>query len=246
VLGRFLTVRDYLRDVSGPLPEDIFVLLSMSRRERTVLGMELDGETLKRDVLQTAVSFCDYRYLAPSDSERMTRRELKKRGFDFLLERALERIVAEKTRRGELARERQLLRRKLAALKSGRWGLDPLFSDTDEPGPGTDALEAEICAIDAKLGQFSGMELGLEESLHHVTDTLSRPEKWLSLHPLRLSLDYRGIKLDESDVECPEPIDVFEIASSNGLRRIVLLGRIPRDQLPEPADMIKLGQAYLG
>lgn len=246
VLGRFRTVRDYLGTCSGPLPDDIFGLLVMAQQERQVLGMELDGEMLKRDVLQTAVSFTEHRYLAPAESEAVTRWELKKRAFDFLLERALERMINEKNRRGDLARERRLLRRKLDALKSGQWGLGPMFSNSDEPCPGLAALEEEIEAIDAELGRSDGITLDLEASLHHVVDTLGRPEEWLAMRSLRLSLDYRGIKLAGTEAGGPEAIDVSELYSSTGIRRIVLLGRIPRNQLPEPKDAIKLGQAFLG
>ncbi len=241
VLGRFWAIREYLEAHSDLPPDDIFGLLTMSRQERQVLGMELDGDTLKRDVLQTAVSFTDHRYLAPTDSERVTRRELMKRAFDFLLEKALERMVAEKARRGDLARERQLLHRKLAALKSGHWGLDTVFSETDEPTPRLEELEAEIEALEAELGRYGGIELGLEESLRHVMDTLGQPEQWLALRSIRLNLDYRGIKAAES-----EAIEMSEIFSSNGQSRIVLFGRIPRAQLPAPKDTVKLGQAYLG
>jgi hypothetical protein len=246
VLGRFQTVKDYLREVSGPLPDDIFGLLSMSRRERSVLGMEVDGDALRRDVLQTAVSFSDHRFLAPTDSERLTRRELKLRAFDFLLECALERMVAQKNRRGELARERALLRRKLEALKSGQWGLGDLPCDDGEPLPDRHALEAEIESIDSELGRSGGMELALEDSLVHVVETLGRPAEWLALEPLTLNLDYRGVRTDADGGEDEDAIELSEASSPNGLRRVVLLARIPRCELPEPTDAIKLGQAYLG
>lgn len=246
VLGQCQTIRDFERACSGPPPDAIFGLLTMSREERTVLGMEMDGETLRRDVMQTSVSFTQHRFIAPADSERATRRELKKRGFDYLLEKALERIIDAKARRGELARNRQLLRRKLEALKSGQWGLESAFFEGDDYCPCVEALEADIAAIDEELGQGAGIELGLDESLAHIAEILSSPEDWLALNTLRLHLDYRGIKLGEADAEAGDTLEFSEISSLQGPRRIVLLGWIPRDQLPEPKDVIKLGQAYLG
>ena len=244
VLGQCQAIKDYLRACCGPTPETIFGLLTMSLQERTVLGMELDGDTVRRDVMQTSVSFTQHRFVAPADSERTARRELKKRGFDFLLEKALERVVDAKARRGELAKNRQLLRRKLEALRSGQWGLEPAFFEGDEYCPCVEALEADIAAIDEELGQSAGIELGLDESLTHIAETLSRPEDWLALNPLRLNLDYRGIKQGEAD--SPDTVEFSEISSLQGRQRIVLLGWIPRAQLPEPKDSIRLGQAYLG
>jgi hypothetical protein len=244
ILGRFRAVRDYLKSCPGLPPDAIFGLLLMSRQERQVLGMELDGELLKRDVLQTAVSFTDHRYLAPADSEKHARRAVKMRAFDFLLQKALERMGSEKARRGKLGQERLLLRRKLKALQSGSWGSDPLFSQADQPSQNPEALEAleaEIEAIDAELGRFGGIELGLEESFRQVEDTLGQPEQWLGLERSRLSLDYRGVKSAGA-----EEIEVCEVVSADGTRRTVILGWIPRDQLPKAKDTVKLGQAYLG
>ena len=244
VLGQCQTIKDFLRTCCGPPPDAIFGLLTMSLQERTVLGMEMDGDTLRRDVMQTSISFTQHRFVAPADSERMARRELKKRGFDFLLEKALEGIVAAKERRGSLAKNRQLLRRKLDAMKSGQWGLEHAFFEGDEYCPCVEALEADIAAIDEELGQSAGIALGLDESLSHIAETLSRPEDWLALNPLRLNLDYRGIL--QGDADATDALELSEISSVQGQRRIVLLGWIPRDQLPEPKDSIRLGQAYLG
>lgn len=246
VLHRFQTVRDYLEDRPGPLPDDIFGLLIMSQRQRQVLGMELHGDTLRRDVLQTAVSFSDHRYIAPTDNERLTRRELQKRAFDFLLEKASERMGADKLRRGDLARERLQVRRKIEALKSGRGSYGGLFSGTDELGRRLNRLEAELERIDAALGRFGGIQLGLEESLGHVIDTLNQSEELLVLQTLSVNIDYRGIKGAASAPSSAPPVEVIEVSSSTGLRRIVLLGRIPRNHLPTRRDVIKLGEAYLG
>lgn len=244
VLGRFQTIKDYLDNCTGPLPDDIFGLLIMSQRQRRVLGMELHGDTLRRDVLQTAVSFSDHRYIALADSERLTRRELQKRAFDFLLEKASERVGAEKLRRGDLARNRQRLRQKIKALKMSRGAA--IFRGADDPDRALDGLESEMRRVDDALGRYRGIQLGLEESLHHLVHTLNRSEELLALRPMKLNIDYRGIKMADQAPSGVPPVEVLEISSPTGLRRIVLLGRIPRHQLPRPRDAIKLGEAYLG
>lgn len=228
-LSRFWTVRDYLSRAVRPLPDDIFGLLTMTQRESSVLGMELDGEMLKREVLQTAVSFGHHQYLAPAATERRTRRELKRRAFDFLVRRAREQMLATQTSRNELVRQRHLLRARLEAHQTGHLG-----------------LEAEIAAIDAELGRYGRVELGLEESLRRLEENLTQPETWLSARPLRLNLDYRGIKRDGEQPDSPEPVEMTEFSSASGTRRIVMLGKIPRVRFPLPTEVIKRGQAYLG
>jgi hypothetical protein len=230
VLGQFQTIRDFLENHAGPLRDEIFGLLTMLKKERRILGMEMDGDQVQRDVLQTAVTFEDHRFIAPSTSEAAARDLLATVGFDYLLEKALGVIVAQKSRRGELVLQRQLLRRKL-------------LSPTSNPSEATDfaALEAEIAQIDEELGEFSGIELSLDESLKLLASVLNEADQWLAASSFETGLDYRNIVSAAS-----EAIELSELSSLNGGRRTVLFGWIPRSQLPEPKDPLKLGQAYLG
>ena len=45
--------------------EQIFALLLMEKHEKTVFGMDLDGEVLKRDVAQVTVNFAGHRLVDP-------------------------------------------------------------------------------------------------------------------------------------------------------------------------------------
>ena len=229
-LGQFQTVRDFLDSHIGPLPDDIFGLLTMRKKERRMLGMEIDGDQVQRDVLQTALIFEDHHFIAASGSEAAARQLLATLGFDYLLEKALGVIAAHKNRRGELARQRQLLRRKLLSPTSDASGMTDFA-----------ALEAKIAEIDAELGEFSGIELSLDDSLHLLASVLNEADQWLSTCSFEAGLDYRNVVCASS-----EAISLNEFCSLNGVRRTVLFGRIPRCQLPAPKDPLKLGQAYLG
>ena len=243
-LTRFWTVRDYLSSAPRPLPDDIFGLLTMRQHEQRVLGMELDGGLLKRDVLQTAVSFTDHQFLAPAAGERRTRRELKRRAFDFLLSRAKEELLAAKASRSDLVKQRRQLRSELETLEIGE-GRRP-SRGAGSPPADAGFLQAQIHAIDAELGPFGKADLSLEDSLRRLEAVLGEPQAWLSLRTVRLSLDYRGIRRDEEGADALPPVELVEIASSDDFRRIVMLGRIPRVRFPIPADVVKRGQAYLG
>jgi len=243
VLGKFSNVRDFLTDLASPPPEEIFGLLTMVREERNVFGMELDGDSLRRDVMQVAVNFSNHRYIGPTGNEVDTRRELMKRAFDFLIEKALERITGERGKRRDLDRQRHLLRQKLDVMQTGQWGLGAMLNDSEGPGPNLAALEAEIETIEVELGHGHADSLGLEESLALVADTLSRPADWLAAHKISLRLDYRGIKLPDSSA-MPE-IGLAELFSSTGERRTVVLGRIARTDIPEPPDFWKSAKRYL-
>lgn len=245
VFGSFKTVRDYLTDLTGPVPEQIFGLLSMAMEERKVFGVELAGDSLRRDVMQITVNFSNHRYLGPTSNEQDTRLELKKRAFDFLVGKALERIAGELSKRRELDRQRHLLKQKLDAMKAGNWGLDPILTDLEQQSPDLAALEAEIETIDMKLGQFHTDNLGLEESLASVIDTLSHPADWLASREIRLNLDSMGIKIQDSSAAPSKEIVLTEIFSGTGERRIVLLGHIARTDIPEPANVWREAKRYL-
>lgn len=244
VCGGFNTVRDYLAGLSSPPPEEIFGLLTTSKEERNVFGMELEGDTLRRDVMQVAVNFFNHRYLTPSDNELDARWELKKRAFDFLVEKALEHLANERGKRRELDRQRQLLRRKLDAMRAGQWGLGSMLDDGASQRPNLAALEAEIQAIEKELGHSHSDRLGLEESLGLVAEILSYPQDWLAAREVSLCLDYRGIKLAEPSSAGYE-ITLTELYSGTGEQRTAMLARIARADIPEPADFWKTAKHYL-
>lgn len=242
VCGGFHGLRDYLAKQAEPLPAEIFGLLSMAREERNVFAMELDGDTLRRDVPQVAVNFFNHRYLGTAGSEAEARWELKKRAFDYQLEKALEQLTQERGKRLELGHQRHLLQRKLDAMRAGDWGLGALPDAGNSPDLA--ALEAEIQAIEEELLQFQGDKLGLEESLERVADTLSHPADWMAVREIRLCLDYRGIKQAAPTAGARE-VTLTELFSCTGERRTVLFGRIARAELPTAADFWKTAKRYL-
>jgi hypothetical protein len=239
------SVRDYLKNCAGLPPEHIFGLLVMDREERTVLGTELDGDSIQRDVVQVAVNFFHHRYLAPAANETDCRWELKRRAFDYLIERALERLVSERKKRGELEQQRRLLRRKLEAMQKGKWGLGAMNGDQDRPPPDIAGLEAEIESIDVELGQCGTSALSLERSLEQIAATMAHPTDYLASRPIYLRLDYRGIKVSDSSATRSREFELTELFSASGIRRSVFLGRVPRVEIPERPDVLKRAGHYL-
>jgi len=245
VLRGFSGVRECLAEPAGPPPDEIFGLLAMAREERNVFGMELAEGALRRDVMQTAVNFSNHRYLGPAGSEVDTRWELKKRAFDFLIQKALWRLTAERGKRRELDRQRHLLKQKLEAMQTGRWGFGSMLDDGEGLPPNLAALEAEIAAIEAELGHSHADHLALEESLACVADTLAHPADWLAAREVCLRLDYRGVKVADASAAAPAELALTELFSGTGERRTIMLGRIARTDIPEPADFWKTAKRYL-
>lgn len=244
-LGGSRSLREFV-DRRGASPsEPVYGLLVTEREERTVLGTELDGDTIRRDVMQVAVNFYNHRFLTPAASEAECRWELKKRAFDYLIERALERLTRERIKRSELEQQRRLLRRKLEAMRAGQWGLGAMIDDPATGVGDIGALEAEIDAIDRELGRFVGSALTLEQSIEEIADTLNRPVDWLAARPIRLRIDHRGILVPETtDASCTE-CEFIELYSADGIRRTVLPVRISCEEIPAREDCLKKAAHYL-
>lgn len=245
VLGGMKTVKNCLQGVTGPLPEAIFGLLSMAWKERTVLGTEQHGKILRRDVKQVAVSFFDYRFGAPAGSEADFRWELKKRGYDYLLEVALKTIISTRGKRQDLKREQHLLNRKLEAMKAGNWGLEGMFVHDDIKPNDPAALEAQIDSVETQLLEVGSDTVSLQRSLDELGGVLGQPAHWLSRRELHMRLNYMGIRVEENSGEASNLLDLLELYSASGERRIVLPGYIPRTDLPERPDFFKEAQRYL-
>ncbi len=119
VFGRDRALSEYLSGAEGQGTERVTALLLARREERNILGMELVGDQVRRDVAQVTVSFSGHHLLEPRTSEEECRRFLKRRAFDHLLALALAQITEARVERADLTRQRDLLLRKLQAMKRG-------------------------------------------------------------------------------------------------------------------------------
>ncbi len=166
-------VRDYV--ASPAAAADMYALLSMRLRERQVLGVEIAGDQVRREVAQTQVWFSDHRLSGPAPSEAEARRALLWFLFDRFLERlavGVERLRAERER---LAREKDLA---MARLRGGA-------------PSGVAHAHAELESILKRLGDVNRC-LELERMDEVFEAVLSHPEDCLYLAERRLALDPLG------------------------------------------------------
>jgi hypothetical protein len=244
-IGRSKAVKDYVRAVADPLPDEIFGFLTMEWQEKNVLGMALEDDTLRRDVPQVSVNFFNHRYLGAAGSEAEARRQVEIRIFDYLIERALRRIVGARSKRTELENQRRLLQRKLSAMKAGNWGLEPMLAASEIAHPDHRALESEIETVEAQLLELGTRPFNLEAYFEDIDETLGRPADWIARREIQLNLDHMLIKVDGASDRCASQLELIELSCCSGARRIVLPGRFPRQDLPEQADFLKQAERYL-
>jgi hypothetical protein len=206
----------------------------MKREERRQLGMALAGDSVRRDVMQTVVSFSDHQVLSPGCSEEEARRSLKCCIFGGLM-----RYVRDRTRSArEVAGD---LENRLKALRGRQRRLDADDSSREDAArtqSQIEALEQELAQQDLRLASSADLLAFLE-------DVLENPAQYLSSCSCSIRLSRLGVKL-ETDAEgdgYEVPLSEIRIASQEP--RVGLLARFPRSELLPRKDFIARADLFL-
>jgi hypothetical protein len=238
-------MRRYLKQAPEPLPAELYAGLGAVRVEKNTLGIEMDGEILRRDVPQTTVNFCDHRLVCLADHEQGSRRELMKRGFDYLIETALQRLTESRVQKTQLEQQqRQLLQQKSSLLKKAQVGLEAL-TDTGEEPVDLDALEQQLQNLETELSQLRADSATLEQHLAKVAETLSEPANYLQMESIPLTLDHNNIKVTGDASRVANAMTFQEIVMGKSRRLAALFIRFPSSELLPQPDFFKEAQRLL-
>jgi DNA repair exonuclease SbcCD ATPase subunit len=205
-----------------------------------VLGIEMDGEILRRDVPQTVVNFRDHRLVFLTDNEQDTRRELMRRAADYLIETALGRLTASRIQKTQLEQQqRKLLLQKTNLLKKAQVGFESLAGSATSEPVDLAALERQLEEIETELGQLRADSATLDKHLAKVAATLSEPEKHLRLEPVLLTLDHANIKVPVDSPRVANSMTFQEIVLGKDRRVAALFVQFPSDELLPQPDFFK-------
>lgn len=208
-------------------PEKVITLLAVEMNEKVILGAELSGDIVVRDVPQVTVSFDAHRLIDPSGDLEETRRLLMRRAYDNLVKCALKRITMTKSERKYLERRRALLQSKLSLLERGCWGFEGTGSVDSTEIPG---LEEQIGQIETQLLEIGGDDRMLEVYLDIVIEVLDRPEEHLWGQQETLILDSMGIKRNQVASNAHE-LTFSTVYGSEGQRIVLLLVALSGEEL---------------
>ena len=240
VLGRDRALSDYLSSGEGLGARSVSTLLLARREEKNILGMDLVGDVVRRDVAQVSVNFSGHHLLDPRCGEEENRRFLKRRAFDHLLALALGQITEARIEREDLTRQRDLLQRRLRTMKRGALTFEaPEAGQTDEA-----SLQAELDDVSAKLQELGADEGVLKAHLEIVAERLGEAERQLWADEVRLSLGPMNIRRDPGDPSARQ-ILLQELHNARGARAVVLAVTIAPRDLPLREDLVTAAQRYL-
>jgi len=221
-------IKDFMEGYGDNEAMECCALLCMHMSEKTVLGMELSGDILKKDVRQVAINFSDHRIYSPAPREAETRQGLKQCLFDGLVTNALERITQMRLTNYRLKSELQILkarqRRSLMAMQKS-------------PDATTAAEHEETCRqLEQLETELSKTPLATPQAtMEQVITVFKNPEDFVRLRKFSLRLNKMGILIgDDSGQSCNE-IDLTEVTIGESSPRIVTLARFPKCEILPPS-----------
>ena len=232
--------RSYLEQASDPLPAELFAGLGAVRIEKNVLGIEMDGEILRRDVPQVVVNFRDHRVVFLNDNEQAARRELMRRAADYLIATALQRLTADRIEKTQLEQQqRKLLLQKASLLKQGQAGLELLAEPAPAEPVDLSALEQQLQDLETELNQLRADTATLDQYLAKVAATLSEPEQYLRLESVTLTLDHTNTKVAADSGRVTNSMTFQEVVMEQDRRLTALFVRFPSSELLPQPDFFK-------
>lgn len=239
-------MHNYQQQNPGQLPSELYGILGMERAEKTVLGIDLQGDILRRDVPQTTVNFHSHRLAFPAESEQATREKLIKRAFDSLIETALHQLTESRMRRQQLEQQqRQILQKKATAMRSGQMGLGTLLDSALLNQADASSLERQLLDIQEEIKKIRADSATIDQLLGRVVATFSKPEKHLRLEPVALHLNHMNIKASPGSSQVANTLIFHEALLGKDRRLTVLLVRFPSSELLAKPDFFQEARRLL-
>jgi hypothetical protein len=210
ILSRSADLRAFF-ERNGDMPE-AYAVLGMELSERHVLGARQEGETLRRDVPQTTVSFSDHQVRMCGRDEAELRSGIVARLLDQLALEGLARMAADKSRRTALERERALLKTRLQLLERQGKGIRGLIGgDVAQDLAELERLAAQVDENAQNLASLGLREDALDRELEQVRTVFEHPERHLSVSTRRVRLNRMNVVAEGEGAQEGEELE-FRIA----------------------------------
>lgn len=234
----------------NPDLEEAHAVLGMAMREKHMLGTALEGEMLRRDVVQETISFSDHQVRICGRSEPDLREEIVRRMVVQLGLQGMARYAEQQSRRGLLERERALLNTRLRLLARKGVGMHALVGgDRQAADAGELArLQDEIAENESALQQLGLRSDALDHELAQVCAVMQDPSAHLSVQTRRCVLNKMNVVLPPGRRDEGEEV-AFQVAQVPAVppqARAFTLVRFARADLLPPGGMLDEAVRLLG
>ena len=211
--------------------ERCYALLCMHREERQQLGMALVGDQLRKDVMQTAVSFSDHQVVSPGLDETAARCALKCCIFNCVVGHIRARSAQLKSGASDLENRARALTGRLRRLDAGT--------------PEHTALQRKIQELDAELQQQGPRLSSLDDQLRFIADSLLQLDEMIACRHQTLYVDRLGIRQDSAAATNVHELRLAEIRVATKPPRVASLVSFPRDELLPERDFLREASLFL-
>jgi len=220
-----------------------FLSLNMLLDQKTVLGMQLQGDQVRRDVRQTTVGFVDHRIVLPSASEQELRERLVLRGFRLLVAYALEELSERQNRIAVMKEQRLILQSRLRTARARSAGLEELGAADAEQRARPEKLAHELEQLEADLkAERDGCD-SLDDYLELVRGILQEPERHLAMRSRSLFLSRMNVLLEPEQAEKGREVRLLEVELGE-VTRVLVLARFPREELLPKGHFLREAERY--
>jgi hypothetical protein len=211
VLSRSRDLRAFFEQ-HPDLPE-AHAVLGMAMQEKRILGTALEGDTMRRDVVQETLSFSDHQVRMCGRTEPELRDEIVRRLVAQLGLQGMARYAAQQTQRDMLEHERALLRTRLQLLERKGVGVGALVGNGHaEAGCEELArLQEAILENEGAIGRLGLRSEALDRELAEVCAVLADPAAHLFVNTRRCILNKMNVVLPPDSREAGDEV-VFQVA----------------------------------
>ncbi|WOD15583.1 hypothetical protein [Paraburkholderia kirstenboschensis] len=179
-----------------PGSEHAHAVLGMALTMRHVLGVALEGETMRNDVAQTTLCFSDHRTRMCGNTEETLREEIGRRLIDQLALAGLEMLATD--RRKLVEKGRELLEERLALLQRNGSGVGAIVGL--KPSDDASELARVETSIQENASRLAALRVPtdlLELELGRVCAVLSDPPSHLYVTKKQVSIDHMNVVQDK-------------------------------------------------
>ena len=247
VLSRSRELRSFFEQ--NPEAPEAYAVLGMAMSEKHVLGVALEGETMRRDVVQETVSFSDHQVRICGRSEPELRDEVVRRLVMQLGLQGMSRYAQQQDQRGVLERERALLQTRLQLLERKGVGVGALVGGGEQDGAEELArLQGAIAENEEALGRLGLRSDALDRELDEVCAALSDPAAHLSVRTRRCVLNKMNVVLppDRPDGGDEVAFQVAQVPTVPPRARAFALVRFARADLRSAGGLLDEAARLLG
>jgi hypothetical protein len=244
-LGRSSELRAFFENPSNLDVQEAYALLGMKIEERSVLGMDLQGDSVRQGVAQVTVSFSEHRLIAPAATLAATRLEIGRRIIQRLAQVALSRIIALDVKATELQEHKAYLGARLRLLNLARDGMEGIVKDPATIGGEIKTIERELKeTVDGYIEAKTSLAT-LDGYIKHIDDVFSHPELHVTLTRRPLRLSRMGVKISEAAAGPVNELVLAELSIGENLRGAIAIARCARSELPPKEDLVAKAERYL-